>query len=289
VNKLEQVLETIGYYDNYNPEKHLQRYSATQSKTREPQDKMLVCRNFRTDLEFVKILGLADIHLGSKVCDEDLFADFVTYVLGEKDLYVILMGDLHESATRSSIGLGVYDESYGLPTQRRILRTTLAPLVKEDRVLGAITGNHEMRPQYSNNDNPMALLCEELDIPYLGYQAFFKLAINDNIYHLMAYHGSGGGRTKGSKVNTVTNLRQIADVDVYLMGHVHDQISVVDKSYYIDDEANTIMAKKHLYVVCGSFLTYFGGYAEMGGLIPSATGVPLIYLGAQSHSIHCTM
>jgi hypothetical protein len=285
---LRQILDDMGLASEYKP--GMDFYDLAQ-KTRTkvaPCAKSVIKKNIHTENSFIKIVPLSDIHLGAMSCKEGAFVAFSEFINSDPDIYTILMGDMSETATKMSVGLGVFDEKYQVGTQRRILTEILRPLAGSGKILGGGTGNHEMRISYIDNDNPMEELCYDLDIPYFGYQGYFRVRVNHEPYDIMAFHGTGGGSTKGGRANSAAKPNQIANVDIYLTGHTHDQLYLTDVVYEIGDD-DALVAKKRHYVVCGSFLDYFGGYAEMKGLPPMVVGAPMILLGADSHAVHCTM
>jgi UDP-2,3-diacylglucosamine pyrophosphatase LpxH len=290
MNKIKEIMTALGLEDQYSPGGALADYFVTQQSTREyTSSKQVITRHVDIDGECIGILPISDVHLGLRTCKEEDFVRFVNLIDMTPNLYTVLMGDVAESATRTSIGLGMYDERYHLDVQRDMLQQLLEPLAEQGKILGGLTGNHEMRVQYFNNDNPMKELCRDLKIPYMGYQGFIKFVVNNIVYHIMCYHGTGGGTTKGGKINAAIKPSKVANVDVYITGHIHDQIITPDVIYEIDDDTNMLVAKKRMYVSCGSFVDYFGSYAEMKCLSPSPTGMPIIYLSSTHHDIHCSI
>lgn len=291
MNQIDEVLKGLGMEDAYVEDGNIMEdFHQIQFISRNTPAKQVVVRSIETDAPYISILPISDIHMGAKYCDEKQFDRFVEFISSSPNIYTVLMGDLMESATRTSVGLGMYDEKYSLTEQKRVLHEKLKPLADNGKILGAVTGNHEMRPQYFNNNNPMQELCYYMGVPelYLGYQGYIRLKVNDVVYDAMIFHGSGGGTTKGGKVNAASRPNQIAEVDIYFTGHTHDQIYLRDKIYRINEQ-DEIEEKIRHYVVCGSFLEYFGGYAEMKGLAPSVTGAPLLHLYTDKKAIHCTM
>jgi hypothetical protein len=140
-------------------------------------------------------------------------------------------------------------------------------------------GNHEFRSACLVGVDPIELLAHMLEVPYLGYQGYTSIKVKEQVYHIMSFHGAGGGGTSGSKVNVVEKLTNINPAcDLYLAGHTHFK-SVHDAvTYTIDDTTSTLVPRRQLFVSTGSFLDYFGGYAEMKALKPSSIGAVIIDL-----------
>jgi hypothetical protein len=251
--------------------------------------KVIVVPEITTDADYISLLPISDVHKGSKYCDEKAFLNYVNYIESNDNTYSILLGDMHEAATKLSVGKGNIDEKYQIDEQRYRLQDALSPIANKGKIICGIQGNHEYRFEQFGGHDPMAELCRDLDVPYGGYQAYVKLTVNGIIYHIMAFHGSGGSSTKGGKINAAMKPNRIANIDLYLTGHSHDELFTYDVIYEIDDEIDAIVARKRYYVVCGSFLGYFGGYGEMKGLPPSSVGAPLIHLGTKERAIHCSI
>lgn len=268
-------------------QEYIANFSELIPPTRRIVPKGVISYTIGTEKDTVRILPIGDIHLGSKYCNEDVFVKFVNYITYNEDIYVVLVGDLAESATRISVGAGPYEEKYQVGTQRKIIQKLLEPIAKSGRIICGVSGNHEQRVQMFNNDNPMEELCYDLEIPYAGYQGFVKFTANDQRYDMMIFHGSGGGTTKGAKATSATKPNQIANVDIYITGHTHDQLYMTDQIFEI--MGDELVARKRHYVVCGSFLEYFGGYPEMKGLPPVNIGAPLLTLNTKNHLVRCEM
>jgi predicted phosphodiesterase len=222
------------------------------------------------------IIPVGDIHFGNKTCNIDKLAKILQLILRTPNCYTILIGDLAETATKESVGNAMFDEDFHYPDQIKILTAALKPLVKAGKVLGAITGNHEMRIEYLTGLNPMALLAEKLDIPYFGFQGFIEAKVGDQTYQIMCHHGVGGGSTPAGRVKAAHKLSDVAQADLYISGHTHgceyehDEIMVFNDGY--------MESKTRHFVVAGSFLNYWGGYAEMKLLQPAKTGSVFIEL-----------
>ena len=219
------------------------------------------------------LLPLTDLHLGSKHFNYKKFKETLMLIQETDNCYTVLLGDLMECATKKSIGLGLYEEDFHVEDQIIKLYELLKPLADNGKILGAVTGNHEMRITYATSINPVKILCRELDIDYLGYQGYIGLIVGSQRYSILAHHGIGSSSTSTGKLKAMKKLGNVAMADVYLSGHTHARMHDSDIYMAINYETGLVEPVKRDYVVCGSFLEYWGGYAEMNLLRPSATGV----------------
>lgn len=249
------------------------------------QPKRIHVIEFEPVSDRIQIVPISDIHLGSINSNIPKLRDFINYVENTTDTYTVLTGDLGENATKSSIGLGVYEQRYDPETQIEVLEEELAPLAAKDKILGIQPGNHEQRINKKVSIDPMKILARNLDVTYLGYQGYFKWVVGGQIYHAMTYHGKSGAQTHGGKINAAHKLNRVANVDVYISGHTH----ILDESHdilvEIDDNTNELKYRKRYYVIAGSFLSYWGGYAEMKAYPIADQGAMRIDLYKDKHKI----
>lgn len=283
-NAIKDFLDTIGQEKLYNESATLERFYKTQpAMSYNVPSKKVAKVVLPKEFDRGVIVPLYDVHLGSKNCFKELFLKTVNFIHSTPNCYTLLGGDLMESATRQSIGLGMIDEEFHLTDQLRMLTEILKPLADEGRIIGAITGNHEMRPAYLNGWNPIAELANNLGIPYFGYQGYISFYVGEQNYKIFIHHGVGSGRTKGGKVNAMMRPNTVAIADLYITGHIHDKFGIPDSIF--DIENDEIVQRTRYYVTSGSFLQYFGGYPEMQLLAPSCPGALMIELLGEEKSI----
>jgi hypothetical protein len=219
------------------------------------------------------IVPITDVHLGSRQCNIPYFKAFVQYILSVPNCVTILNGDLGETATKVSVGAAMFEEEMNIPEQLNVLTDILRPLAQAGKILGILPGNHEERVANLIGINPMEMLAERLNVPYVGYQGYFRLNVGTQTYRVNAYHGSGGGATSGSRANTAEKVAKIVpNADLYISGHTHGRMWHDDLIYLFDEENENLVAHRRIFAVCGSFLEY-GGYSEMKALTPSITGL----------------
>ena len=88
-------------------------------------------------LKKVKIITLADLHIGDKDCDMDKVKELINKVK-QKDYYCILNGDILDNAIMDSVG-NTYDETYNPIEQLEIAIELLKPI--KDKILCITCGN----------------------------------------------------------------------------------------------------------------------------------------------------
>ena len=88
--------------------------------------------------DYAEVVFIGDVHYGSPQCNVNKFLDMVKYCVEHK-LYVMLMGDLIEMATRYSVGSGVYEQEFPGQSQVEWIIEKLKPL--GNLILGSHNGN----------------------------------------------------------------------------------------------------------------------------------------------------
>lgn len=234
------------------------------------------------------IIPIGDVHLGNKGCNVRKLQYVINLILKTPNCYTIILGDLAETATKESVGKAMFDEDIHLPDQIAAIVSALKPLALKGKILGVITGNHEMRMEYLTGINPMFMIADKLDIPYLGFQGYIRANVGQQSYNIMCHHGVGGGSTAAGKMKSAERLNKVADADIYISGHTHGL------NYFFDEimtfgQSDEIIPKKRHYVSAGSFLDYWDGYAEMKLLQPSTCGSVFIELRNDVKDVRVTI
>lgn len=232
--------------------------------------------------KYAEVVFIGDVHWGSPQCDKKRFLDNVNFCL-KNNLYVFLMGDLIEMATRDSIGSGVYDQEFIGQTQTEQIIDILTPLAQKGLILGLLNGNHEERVYKSTGINISKLIASALNVRYLGDACWNYFKVGKQIYSIYTLHGRTNARYEGTALTALERLSASFDADLVAMGHTHKLISshiLIQKR-----KGNQIIySKKHL-LITGSYLMYDGSYAQKGGLNISKLGSPKIQLFKDKHEI----
>ena len=263
---------------------YLREFSDINSASYKAIEKEICMCNFG-DVDKINIIPISDIHLGHRCCNKEKLLEIIKFIERKPNTYTILLGDQFECATKSSVGMGPYEEEMNVGDQLKWLYKALKPLAAKNKILGICTGNHENRLTQFANIDPAQVLAEKLEVPYFGWQGYLSLLVGKNIYNVSAFHGAGGGTSKASKMNASKKIKNIVNCDLYLSGHTHDKMQDEELKYEFDLKSGKLVPSIKHFAVCGSFLEYWTSYPEMKALEPSITGSILITLDGKKKEI----
>lgn len=229
---------------------------------------------------------IGDFHVGHRLHAADRLRPLLDYILEDPDGYVILLGDQAEAATKTSVGMAVYDESEHVNQQIERLYHLLLPLAEAGKIVGIHEGNHEYRIQQLVSIDPMQWLARWLGVPYLGWQAFTEFQVGDQSYLVHSFHGRSSAQTPGGLINAAYKLMHHVEADIYLSGHVHDPIYDSTARFVRKPGTNKMVKKYYHFFICTAWLDYFGGYADMKALRPSMIKPMRLRLMADKHHVY---
>lgn len=231
--------------------------------------------------EKIGLFGLGDWHLGHNTCNIPYIQKYINFIKDKPYARVILMGDLFEAATRSSIGSGPYSEDFHPDKQKELILELLEPI--KDKIYGSHIGNHEMRILNMTSMNLTKDIARELKHKYYGFAAYTKIKLGKQQYVIYSTHGSSGATLPHTKIKQCINLGNFIDADVYLYGHVH---SLDSKAIHFEQvKGRKVIDRKRYFVLTGGFLDYKDSYAEMKNMIPSKSGAPRILFYRKNRDI----
>lgn len=230
-----------------------------------------------------KLYFVGDLHAGAVEANIKGWEAFVQKILQEKNSYICLMGDLMNNATRSSVS-NVFDDIMRPREQKRYLANALAPL--SERILCAVSGNHEARSGKDADDSPMFDIMAKLDLEdlYRENAAFIKLGFGSRddgrnhekplqVYTVCCTHGAGGGIYTGAAVNRNERMAMFVNADILAVGHTHKGAITKPSRIEIDPYTNSVKLKTTTVISACSWLSY-GGYALRKMLLPSSAQDP---------------
>lgn len=262
----------------------------------EAAGKRFVWHGSRAD-EF-RIWNLSDLHLGAKGCAENDLRRDIREI--EDDPYSLWVGggdyadyigytDKRFDPDAMAEWISVKDlGDLGKKCTERV-RDLLMPI--RNKCLGLLIGNHELKYALrTEHESLHHWLCQELDVPYLGYCCFFDLhfcltakqktpAMKDslpprrgenrhndsNVFRVFAHHGAGYATTPGGKLNKLISAMNAFDADLYFLGHVHDQMGRRQPAISANADCTKLTQRTRLGMISGSYLkTYNQGSVSYG-------------------------
>lgn len=242
------------------------------------------------------IIPISDVHLGAKEHAEREWVTFCENVLKQPNVYITLGGDLINNATRSSVS-NIFDDTMRPREQKKLIVEMLTPI--KDRILCAVTGNHERRSTKDVDDDPTYDIMCKLDLEHLYREnmAFIKIRMGNPkangstnpTYVLAVTHGTGGGIYTGAAVNRNERFGYVIDnLDCLIVGHTHKPFITQPSKIHIDPYNNTVSVKPFKVVSSTSWMS-FGGYAASKMLLPASIAPQTITLRGNKKEIIVTM
>lgn len=228
----------------------------------------------------VIIVPFGDMHFGSKHCDTKSMDKVIKWVNETPNAYMIGMGDWLETGTKNSVAGSVFEQDKFLQDQLEDLVEELKPLAKKGKILGLLTGNHERRVYNESGLDLAKIIADKLDIPYFGNGIFMKLKVGDKNYTAYATHGSSGAKMPHTKIKSCLDLARFIDVDIYMMGHVHELQHHAQSYYKVDIKDKQVKENDKHFILTGSYLDYWNSYSEEKNMVPGKKGSPKIKLHA---------
>ena len=231
----------------------------------------------------INIIPISDVHFGALEHLNQEWTDFCKMVEKTPDTYIVLGGDLVNNNVRTCGFINPYDELVRPREQKKRMVEYLEPI--KDRILCAVSGNHEARSLKDDDIDITYDIMTKLDIEdlYRPHMAFVKVSLGkrqDNTttpiqsFTLAVTHGAGGGIYTGATVNRNERFGNVIDgLDCLIVGHTHKG-TVSKPSKIIIDRKNDKVTMGHYTVVSMVSWLNYGGYAMQKMLLPAHVADP---------------
>jgi predicted phosphodiesterase len=205
----------------------------------------------------------------------------------EKDGGVILLGDLIENVVQNSKGTHY---ELDIPSPEKQIETSVSIIEKFKHILlASVEGNHEMRTQHRTSILPGKQIMKEVfyrdyDKYYFQIVGLLNLTFKDTKgktnekYKIFITHGNGNSSSTAGKLNKIHALRDRADADIYVQGHIHQKLGMSD--YIVKDN----ILHKRIFATCSSYLVD-ASYGEEFGFKPTDYGLNTINLNTKKHDM----
>jgi len=240
------------------------------------------------DVDKLTLVLMGDEHMGSKFYNENMHDRNLEWCY-ENNVPIILMGDEMETATKTSVGAGVFEQNEIVQGQLEMMIKKYKPLAEAGLILGNHIGNHEARVYNSSGVNLSKIASQMLKIPYLGVGAAHIFRVGKQSYTMYTTHGSSGARLPHTKIANTIKLSNMIDTDIYAQGHLH-QLSHHTQNYYkINKSKKTIEESQKHYIITGAYLDHWGGYAQMMSMEPARIGSPKVKLSGEEKRVRVSL
>jgi len=239
--------------------------------------------------EYIDILPIGDLHLGS---EESMFDKAVEFVENNPEAKIILLGDLVDNAIAESLG-DVYSQT---TNPHGALQAILEFLTKyKERILGVVSGNHERRTWRKVGVDPIGLMCEQLNIPYTDDLLILDINVKSDKsnrgtyrrthYAIACHHGQSGGRFPEKSMRQHRYFQSmVSNVDIYITGHTHVPQASLTAIYEYDARNKKISTRNMQHITIPAWTQE--KYARQKILPPSPATVLILRLYATKEKKH---
>lgn len=220
----------------------------------------IITHQFKNEIQ---IVPLGDLHIGASQCMLKEIKETIDYIANNENVYTILLGDIIDNGViAGKVASAVYDNNISPLKQVQYAVDLLRPI--KDKILGVVSGNHEMRSEKVVNVNPLYLICSELGITHLYNDSLGIIKINlgakknneglgrKQCYTLLIHHGKGTAESAIKKDHDFIN--QFEGVDCIITGHTHNSRVAKFKKMVVNKFSNIVSEKDITIIVCNSFL-----------------------------------
>lgn len=233
---------------------------------------------------YSEVIFIGDLHYGSPQSNVKKFLRMLDYCL-KKKVYLVLMGDILETATKTSVAAGWAEQEYVLQKQYEDVVGFLTPLAEKGLILGYVQGNHEQRIWVSSGLDICKLICRELKVPYLGGACWNLFKVGKQHYSVYTLHGRTAAQSDGTVLTVAKRLAYPFYCDVFAMAHAHRCVDGIGLAQYVELKTKMVKEKRKIVMITGSYLDYGGYWQDRGGEI-SKIGSPKIKFFSEDHQTH---
>ena len=184
----------------------------------------------------MRLYIFGDTHVGNEGFDEKLLKKHINMCKRE-GAYWVHTGDWVEAIVPIDKRFDIRAEANSnIMKQYKRVRKLFEPI--KDMCIGVIAGNHDEKVSVFMGDCVEELICDDLDVNYLGYMGKINLKFKhskkapkaQHTFSILLHHGRGGGRKIGGKVNNLIDMGLLGNANMYIMGHFHIFNSHIDSS-----------------------------------------------------------
>lgn len=251
------------------------------------------------------IWNFADLHIGNRATLKKRLREDVKRVADDPFSFWIGGGDYAEfiSTRDKRWAAGQVDPALTIGDLER-LGDSLYGMVSDilwpirDKCLALGFGNHEYKYMQSTDQQHLhRAMCTQFGVPSLAYAGLIDVVFvrtanrkepklvpvggevpQGDTYarRFFIFHGAGAAQTPGGKLGRLKKAWEAVEADVYMLGHLHDQLSKRFQRIGADRRCETLQHSDAIAVMTGSYLATYRQrsttYGEMKGYSPCTLG-----------------
>jgi len=210
----------------------------------------------------VELLHVTDVQYGHKRCRVHRVREYRDWILAKPNRFMLWGGDMIDAWVLGAPGQA---HENVMDPQGQVYKFCEMWAPARHRILGYVGGNHERRGLKGFGDLG-ALIATILRIPYSAGKQLIDIHYGfHEPFKICLWHGTGSARTMGAKAQMVHRSMQTGDSQLYLAGHLHSALILFDwrtsRAKNLDVHIDKIAG-----AMSSSFLSHWGGYAEVAGM-----------------------
>lgn len=198
----------------------------------------------------VRIYPIGDMHIEKVHFDEERTKRYFKDIVDDPHGVWVFLGDAVEGRTPSmeKYDIDVIKPKFRSTSYQHELRKEIQEIFEplQARPGFVVKGNHDEYLKYAGISLDVADASGGL---YLDGEGLFRLNVDmgGKMGYVLGYarHITGGGRTPGAKINSAYQMQNIADVDIYLAGHIHSQASYVVPRWQVPRRRGAMPYEEH--------------------------------------------
>ena len=239
----------------------------------------------------IEIVPIFDTHFGSKLVAKTLLNNLIEYIKNNDNVYWFFGGDGAEFISPKDKRFeSASIEVKFIKNLHRLFSFSVEYFCEQfepikDKLLWMQSGNHDRVMEY----DIIGHIAENLEVKNYtnSFEALVKLVFKHNnrtfTYDIYSHHGFGGGRKKGSIINSLDDLAGQFLADCYIAGHSHNLVFSTKPLLKMNSSGTKIIYKDRLLIRVGGFRFSRNdalSYEERLGYAPNAIGTMIICFDA---------
>uniref|UniRef100_A0A6M3JIW5 Putative DNA repair exonuclease n=1 Tax=viral metagenome TaxID=1070528 RepID=A0A6M3JIW5_9ZZZZ len=250
--------------------------------------KRLIPFQFHPEGDFIEIVGIADLHYGSKQFLEKKAMKHRAYALAHPDRKVIDFGDATENALPSSPGSSMFQQTCPPSEQREWVKEYYRPM--RDRTIAVIASNHSDRSDRHADWTPDETLVSFLDCTYIRWEAVLAVTVGDSRrgqqYLIFVRHKISNSARPSTILNALlTKTMETQACDVYWAAHCHQWLHHPKIAVLPDPRHRRMKVVEQHLVASDAFIDHDASYAEQHNYPLASEGQASVRLYKDRHHV----